>query len=89
MDEMIRVGVWWVERYWGGVVEDGEIVGECMKWKRCVVEGKVDVVRDKVVVKVREWEMVSWIRVVEEEWECEGSVVVVWEGGFVVVDGDC
>ena len=70
------------------LLQDGEIVADCIKCKTSLVQAKVHVLTDKLLVKLTECHIVSSITLLDEQYQCQASVLVVWERAFLVVDAD-
>ena len=88
MHKMITLGVSCLESYSAGFLQDGEIVADCIKCKTSLVQAKVHVLTDKLLVKLTECHIVSSITLLDEQSQCQTGVLVVWERAFFVVDAD-
>ena len=53
-----------------------------------LVQAKVHVLTDKLLVKLTECHIVSSITLLDEQCQCQASVLVVWKRAFLVVDAD-
>ena len=78
MHEMITLGVSCLESYSAGLLQDGEIVADCIKCKTSLVQAKVHVLTDKLLVKLTECHIVSSITLLDEQSQGQASVLVVW-----------
>ena len=77
MHEMITLGVSCLESYSAGLLQDGEIVADCIKCKTTLVQAKVHLLTDKLLVKITECHIVSSITLLDEQSKSQARVLDV------------
>ena len=69
----LTLGVSCLESYSAGLLQDGEIVADCIKCKTSLVQAKVHVLTDKLLVKLTECHIVSSITLLDEQSQCQAG----------------
>ena len=85
---MITLGMSCLEGYSAGLLQNGEIVADCIKCKSSLIHAEVHILTDKLLVKLTECHIVSSITLLDEQSQGQAGVLVVWQRAFLVVDAD-
>ena len=88
MHEMITFRVSCLESYSTGLLQDGEIVADCIKCKSSLIQAKVHVLTDKLLVKFTESHIVRTIAFLYKQSQCQASVLIVGQRTYLIVDAD-
>ena len=75
--EMVALGVSCLESYSARLLQYGEIVAHSVKRKPSLVHAKVHVLTDELLVKFPESHIVRTVAFLDEQSQCQASVMIV------------